>query len=407
MGWFNGLAATRLDPWVGEGAERVPRLPPPMTPDRSDHDPAHLAWYALLPLEAGHSAIDVAVDAARRAIHITGQGDGRELGFDGFAAGSIAAAGVDRRERRESAYRELRQVERTSAAGSHASALAAAARGVEAAGAAGDPLLGEWTRRVEARALAAAGRVADADRRFEAVAAESGRISEIAWDAGRAFHLAGELERALAWYQRIYEAGASEAQGRGKWEFIEAIVLVLGEQGRWREAPAEVERFQRAYGIDGELMGDYYAAYAELRAGAVPRLPTRPRIAHPDLLRYWALELRRAAGEADPAALLEDVRTERERSSECRPLVRSLEGELLADLGRSGEALAAAREALGGVRFELARSTYARAHFDLVTERFAARARALGRGEEAAAAEAQLRAWRSRAGTGGPIPSGA
>jgi len=405
MGWFNGLAAVHLKPELNENAEQMLRSPPPTTPDRPDHGPARLAWYALLPLDAGFLPIDVSIDADRRVIQVAGVGGGSELGFDGFPVGSTAVA-VDRGERREAAYGELRDVERLTSAGTFDGALGAAGRAVRAAREVGDARLIEWAGRVEARTLVAAGRLPDAERRFEALSASAARMSEVAWDAGLSFHLAGALEQALSWYRRIYERRASEVEGRSKAEFIEGIILALGEQGRWREAPAEIERFERAYGGEAESKAEIYRAVAEWRSGGVPRAVRLDREPQPDLLRYWALEVRRARGDERPDRMLEEVREELGSTSECRPLMRSLEAELLADLGRPEEAYEAARDALGGVRFGLAGSTCARGHFDLVTERFAERARALGREEEATAAEAQLLAWRRVDRPGGLVPSG-
>jgi len=88
-----------------------------------------------------------------------------------------------------------------------------------------------------------------------------------------------------------------------------------------------------------------------------------------DLPRYWLLEIRAARGES-PDSLLPAVEAEIQRSELGRTLLRSLQAELLARLGRLDEAAASMKVAYEVSRVERARSVEVRAHFDLVSERW-------------------------------------
>jgi tetratricopeptide (TPR) repeat protein len=215
--------------------------------------------------------------------------------------------------------------------------------------------------------------------------------SEAAYDAGRAFHLQGHLQRALSWYRRGLGRGADAEGGRGTYEDLEGIVFCLSELGRWEEALAEEKRFHAAYPSINSSGG--YREYVRWRTGAIPSLEGVRGIGNPDLGRYWQLEFRWIRHES-AQALLAGVDEEMERTSEAGPFLLSLRGELLNRLGRGAEALVAGQEALRQTRVSLGTSPAARAHYDLVAERFAAMARRAGRRQEAENALAGLRLWK-------------
>jgi len=93
-----------------------------------------------------------------------------------------------------------------------------------------------------------------------------------------------------------------------------------------------------------------------------------PGEAGADFPAYLSFELRHAAGEA-PELLLEAVREAESRSSETRPLLRSLEAVLLLDLGQAQAAAISARNALEEARNEAGSNVYVRAHLAVIEER--------------------------------------
>ena len=147
--------------------------------------------------------------------------------------------------------------------GRAAESLPSAEAALRAAEAAADPYLAEWISRVKAKALVSAGRIDEGERLFKKLARNPATGSEAAYDAGRAFHLQGHLERALAWYRRGLGQGATAEAGRGKYEYLEGIVFCLSELGRWDEALTEMERFQAAYPSTNPAAG--YREYVRWR----------------------------------------------------------------------------------------------------------------------------------------------
>jgi hypothetical protein len=194
--------------------------------------------------------------------------------------------------------------------------------------------------------------------------------SSIAFDAGKAFHLQGGLERAADWYRRGLGPGGSYARGRVKTEFLQGLVLALGELERWGDIDLEIERFVAAYPHQ-ENEALLLRGYASWRRGFVPDVENLAvGTSGNDLDRYLLLEYRNARREPEDV-LLGAVRAELGRSSDSTPMLLSLEAELLGRLGRSEEARAAAtrgRELAGAAKAE---DFVVRAFFDLIAERYA------------------------------------
>jgi tetratricopeptide (TPR) repeat protein len=249
----------------------------------------------------------------------------------------------------------------------------------------------DWAERNRARALVAAGRFADAENVFRAIAARTETPADLDFEAARDFHLAGALPQAVAWYRQGTGRGAASGVGRLKWEFVEGIVLALGEMGRWAEADEEISRIAAAY-ANSFGHADWYHRYVEWRTTGTPSNAALVAPGH-DLHHYWALEFALARG-ADPAALLGKLDVEAARASGSKALFASLRAELLARLGRHAEALAAARAAYAAAGQERLTDTATRAHFGLMASRFAAIARQNGSRAEAAAALAEAERFR-------------
>src|SRR6185436_8715743 len=162
---------------------------------------------------------------------------------------------------------------------------------------------------------------------------------------GRAFHLHGNLDRALAWYRRGLSAASETMVGKSKHEYIQAIVFALGERGQWDRAIEEIDGFTGIFsGIDLKTIARY-REFVRWRNGGMPHnenLETSYRST--DLFRYWELEFRAARGEAG-AKILPDV--EREIAWNAEPLAPlwSLKAEILARSGRTSDAAEAVRTA--------------------------------------------------------------
>jgi hypothetical protein len=244
---------------------------------------------------------------------------------------------------------------------------------------AGDAPLAQWTSRARAVALLDDGRGAEADAAWVSAYGRTEEQAPIAVEAGRAFHLHGDLGRAIDWYRRgLSGRGDRVRLGADPRELIVGEVLALGEARRWDEAAAEVDRFDAAYpdrGFDTAPLRSWIA----WRAGRRPaRFETNQ--ASIGLFRYWSLEVRRALG-GEPATLLADVERVGKEALDVAPLFASLRAEVLGDLGRKAEARELATEAVSGGRTLAVSDTGVRAHLGLVTER----ARALGVSSAAAA----------------------
>lgn len=255
---------------------------------------------------------------------------------------------------------------------------------------AGDATLTEWSERVEGVALVRLQRFDEADALFTRLA-RRGTATELAWDAGNAFHLEGELPRAIAWYRRNLAEGLPGV-GRMKYESIQGLVLALGEMGRWSEALAEIDHFEGAYVPESEWW-DWYRRYVAWRTGRTSSADEHDLQVPFDVSRYWALEIALARN-GDSGQLLRAVDADRARASETRSLLLVARAEALRRMGHLDDALAVAREALLALRNERRNSVLARAHFNLAAERLAALAEAKGLAGESRQARAEAAAVR-------------
>jgi tetratricopeptide (TPR) repeat protein len=341
FGWNVGIAAIRPVTRLGSG-ER-----PAGTPDRSlSGNEASLLWYALVPSQRwGDVERSVRWDEEKHAITLTGaSGRSEILGTDGFLRTDVSALPpAERAGARRQAYDRVREAVRLLDAGFLSEALAEAEQAVAAASRASDRTLAEWTSRVRARILVRLGRAAEADAAWEAMLPASPNRAEIAFEAGNALHLAGDLGRAVAWYRRGIGRGGEAGFGRAKRETLDGLVFALGEQGRWDEALAEVDRFTAIY---PEIAGQsaLYRAFVLRRAGRPFVAPGPPAPGSPDLDLAWGIELRAAHGGAPEALLAEIERALASVSGEPYVLLAA-KVDVLERQGRRGEALESRRRA--------------------------------------------------------------
>ncbi|HRY44725.1 MAG TPA: serine/threonine-protein kinase [Thermoanaerobaculia bacterium] len=375
MGYSAAVAALRI-PGEGEGRRAWSELPFAESPDRPGwrDEKSLLAWYALVPDAAFGRVEGQVLEASAGLLRVGAWGPQQvELALDGFPRGPREPGESQRRsEAREEAYALLREGMRLRGAGLAREALAAVEQALEKARAAGDAPLGQWIARARARALLDTGQPGEADTAWGASFERSVEPARIALEAGRAFHLRGDLARAVAWYRRGLTGRGDYARiGIYPRDLMLGSVLALGEAGRWDDTAAEVDRFEAAY---PDRVRDVAAvrAFVAWRSG---RSPARfaDSVADIGLFRYWGLEARRASGEA-ATPLLADVERVGREAPDVAPLFASLRAELLAALGRKDEARALAAEALDGARDLAATDTGVRAHLSVVE----ARARSLG-----------------------------
>lgn len=378
LGYTPVLAAVRPvpavnRPQVGRGAIAAASPDAAYVPTSEEA----LLWYVLLPRRAGgHLPARLTVDRRARVLRLDPQvGAPLEVTYDGLVRGTVSVHPPGRRlAYRREGYRRLREARRLTAAGFHADSIAEIAGAVELARRAGDPTFEEHARRVQGQLLIQAGRFEQADRLFRDLATESAEIPEVAFDAGRAFHLAGELERAVRWYRRGLGPGGTSTLGRGKYEFLEGLVFALDELGRPDRAEEEIDRYEAIHeaervgrGIEVELFRDFL----RWRAGRPPAFDWSRRPDHaPDLFRYLVLELRLAAG-ADARELLTEVDGEIERASDTLPMLRSLRSVLLRRLDRRPEAVEAVRRAADEIARRVDDEVYGRSFRGLVRDRAA------------------------------------
>lgn len=370
--WINTLAAVRIAPGIGELSSDPPITSSPdmvITP----HEEINLVWYALLPRSSPPPAATEALSFDDRQRRITVNTPGRriEVSMDGFLTSERST--VDprlRNARRRNAYAAFREARRLFAVGAVDEALAEMKRAADFASSAQEAILVEVMQRAQAAMLIRAGHAAEGEALFQNLWRTSENESEVAYDAGVANHLHGDLDRAVTWYERGLGRGASLSAGKSKHEFIQAIVLALAEGGRWNEAAGAVERYRAAYSNAG-VNGIMYDEYLRWRRGGIPRvdeiqLPWNAT----DVNRYWLLEFRAANGQS-PALLLPMVESEVNIGSQPQCVWRSLRAELLWRLGRKGDAEAEASRAMDALKIEQTTAIIARGHAAVIQERFA------------------------------------
>jgi tetratricopeptide (TPR) repeat protein len=368
--WVNVVAAVRLDPWPW--AEQVWGAPPAGAPDVLETlgQDQYLLWYAIIP--RGHLDFSscLSIDERQRKLTIHYRsGKIWALGFNGFPpeASSVAAAVAREKSRRET-YGHLREAERLRRAGALDLALLEAQAAFRSAGQARETWLGQYAERLEAKLLVFEGKIPEAEARFVSLTESAEDTPEVAYDAAVAFHLHGNLRRAVAWYERGLGRDSAMGAGKSKHEFLKGEVLALVEERRYGEALSAVDRFGATYPVWQTSLW-LFREYVRWRAGERPQVdPAGVPLNFTDLDRYWALEFEFAAG-GSPREILPRVDRFLAERPETRAELLSLRAELLARMGRIREAEEIAQSALELVRVEKARSIVARAHEDLLAKR--------------------------------------
>jgi tetratricopeptide (TPR) repeat protein len=357
LGWNRALAALRLDPPVHS---RAPLRDGARSPDLPYPDGASLLWYALVPGDAcdGSQAPCFSVDPERRQLRSAGAAPW-VLDFDGFprhAANPLPAA--EREKARRAAYASLRSATAMQRADDGDAAWRAFHEAVAHATRAGDPVLLGWLERTRARLLALTAEAEAAERLFEELAARPAPTRQVTSEAGAAFHLAGDLERAIAWYRRSLP------------ETLEGLVLALGELGDWEGALLEIDRFEATMHSHRD-QAELYRALVRWLSGRLLESPDWPRAGQDDRRAYLQLEVAHRLGSGTAAELLSQVENEIEVASFARVPLLSLRAVLLSELGRTGEAVAQAREAHAQARVEGRYRILVRGLTPLIAERSA------------------------------------
>lgn len=388
FGWYSSVAALRVLPAIEQRDDGVRDVNgDAATPNLRARNPRVLLWYALAPRAGGSLKSALRVDAPSRLLELPFLAEAPvRVGFDGFLSGTSSVLGpADRARQRDDAYDSLREADRLAATGLPGEAATTARRAAAAARAAGDPFLAEWADRVEAVFLARSGDSAAADSRFEKLFASVEARSDVAYDAGHAFHLRGELRRAVRWYERAAGPGGEPDKGRLKWETLEGGLLALAELGSWDEATRLVARFS-AYRT-ATLPAETWDAFISWRRGEAPRPEALRSVVRMGAFGYWRAEMLLSTG-ADPADLEAELGPLVAEPGSIGDLARLLRAELRLRTGtQPEEAWSEAIGAYRALRRAHATDVYVRAHLDLVTarlERVAARS-----GHDAEAREAR------------------
>lgn len=366
--WVNAVAAVRLDLRFFIQSER---LPPAAAPDVIEHSSQarFLLWYATVPRGHLEDLSRLAIDERRRELRVRYRsGMTWPLGFDGFPPASPNRDRAERQGARRETYKHLWEAERLRRAGILDLAMSEAEAALDSARRAHEVWLGQYAERLQAKILAAQGKIPEAEARFASLAKRAEDAPEVAYDAAVAFHLSGDLPRAVAWYERGIGRGSAIGAGKSKHEFLKGEVLALVEGKRYAEALAAVARFGATYPSFQSHIWTF-REYVRWRSGERPEAdPSGVPRNWTDLERYWELEFELAAIGKTEEILRRVDRFLAERP-ETRAEALSLRAELLARQGRAREAAEVVQSALEGIRVEQARSIIARGHLDLVEER--------------------------------------
>lgn len=398
MGYAIAVAAVRIGPPGPPGTPRFVNQVPAGSPDATWSTLGHssLLWYAIGPSYSVGSDGDVFwVDPVRRLLGRPLSGGEFVLTFAGLVPGPSAAGDRVRQEARDRAYALLRRAEQTAGrdlGSGEAARLAEAAVGE--AGSAGDRYLEEWTRRVEGRLLVREGQPLRAARIFEEAASRSTDASGVAYDAARAFHLAGLLPEAVAWYRRSLTSRPAAGGGRPSMETLEGLVLALSEEGRYDEAMAETVR-QQQLDLGLEFTARVLLDWVRWRSGRAPLADGKVPAGATDTYRCLMFE-GRAANETDPEKVLADVRAALPAMNDGRAALLSLEAELLRRLGRTDEALRVGRAAWDVVKAEFGSAVLVRGVAGVVASRLEAIATAAGEPALAARTRSEMTILRAR-----------
>jgi tetratricopeptide (TPR) repeat protein len=368
--WVNAVAAVRLDPWPW--TEKAWGSSPVTAPDliENGEQERDLLWYATIPRGhlTGPDCLSINGKQRNLTIHYR-SGKIWNLGFDGFPPGTAGPESSAAREmsRRET-YGHLREADRLRRAGALSLALSEAQAAVTSARQARETWLGQYAERLEAKLLVAQGTVPEAETLFFSLLERGEDAPEISYDAAVAFHLRGDLRRAVAWYERGMGRDSAMGAGKSKHEFLKGEVLALVEEKRYSEALAAVDRFGATYPTWQSSLW-LFREYVRWRAGERPQADsTGVSLYSTDLFRYWSLEFELASG-GSPEKLLPRVDSFLAERPETKAEVLSLRAEILARMGRASEAAEVMRAALEFVRVERSRDIVARAHADLLATR--------------------------------------
>ena len=336
MGWSSSFAALQPMPPIGKRGKNVETR----SPDRSLPSQA-LYWYALAP--PGGCPADpetcLEIDRRRRTLTFSTTFSGSEgfvLEFDGFSPSAQRRSNDVRNAVYESLFgarRSLLRGERDDVELAETAVNEALARAHEL----DDVPLLRWCEQTFGRVLIARGDAPRAEQFFEALAKRSPVSSDVHYEAAVGFHVSGDLTRAASWYERGLRQRTAAGAGRKAWEYLEGLLLALIELEEWEQAAAAVSRFLDSN--DASPPYRQYGSYVSWRQGMeVSPLFEKLSTQASDLPRYTLLEVRyRHDGASEE--LLAEVDFELRRSSRTKPLVRSLRGAVLHDLGRLDEAI--------------------------------------------------------------------
>jgi tetratricopeptide (TPR) repeat protein len=366
--WVNVVAAVRLpsslpmlEPWDIRPATAPNLVEEPM-------DERALLWYATVPRGFLQDPGRLMIDETRREITVRyASGKTWTLGFDGFPPGSSDADISTRQEARRETYEHFREAERLRNAGQLDLAMSEAKAAFDSAERSEETWLSQYAERLEGKILVAEGRTMEAESLFTSLVERAEDAPEVSYDAAVAFHLAGDLPRAVTWYEKGMGQGSAMGAGKSKHEFLKGEVLALVEEKRFEEALRAVDRFDATYPIAAR--DPLWREYIRWRAGERPEAkPADVRPSSTDLSRYWELEFE-AADNGEPQEILSRLDRFLAERPETRAEVLSLRAELLGRLGRTQKAAATAESALELARGEASRSIIARGHLGLLAER--------------------------------------
>ncbi len=369
MGWHTGVAAVdviRADRDVRDNTVYLHAA----TPDEYNDSSAgrSLLWYALLPPWYASASGGSAWNPGNQTIEATHPAGRVSLGLDGFEVGSASSLSPeDRAQTRAAAYRSLRDALRLESMMNHGEALTHLDLARTHATRANDRMLARWINRVYGRNLIFASRHSEAEEVFTRLLSTPDASSDAAWEAAISYHLTGNLEEAVKWYERGLGSGGDQGFGRARSEYLEGIILAHAERETWDEAERAISRYAGAYASDSAHLA-VYRAYVEWQRSGKATVPTITEH-NPDLHRYWNLELRHASGETADN-LLPAIEAAFDRASGSKALLQSIQAEVLHSAGRTGEARVSIETALREARETRSTSVEVRAHFGLIQSRY-------------------------------------
>jgi tRNA A-37 threonylcarbamoyl transferase component Bud32 len=301
LGRYRTLVAVRLEPPIGTSPSRqeINVNPTPDVPATAEEAVlSTVAWMALVDVAdnaagLGPDTFAIVGDTIRLSYY---DGAVKEFDFDGLARGVSDLPSAERIKLRQQAYRAFRDTQRFLTDSDPRNAFEAAARGISAAGQAGEARLAEALRRVQARALLLVGDQRRANALFEELVATTDRASDIAFDAAETFDSLGARREAIAWYRRGLGKGAVDTS-KNKVYFMLGAVRNLVALGDFDPALAEVTRFERLYALGA---GDYRTV--------VPRSWIRMRRGDPPADWSGPLNLPDWGGDEETMRMVEDLK---------------------------------------------------------------------------------------------------